>query len=160
MDGTNVSKTVNNSYRWRYRVCIKLDFYQLRYSIIFKQQQMLHGQMLTLQISPRQLTTHSDGLTIEPSKFSWILTNNGGHMTFYLLFNYRDPPNKKKNFAKPVVDIAASSRSLTWQPSWGYDGKLGLQSNWKYMFKSKPWFQNVQTKWIGRKGRQIDLCLN
>ena len=26
---------------------------------------------------------------------------------------------EQENFAKPVVDIAASSRSLTWQPSWG-----------------------------------------
>ena len=45
------------------------------------------------------------------------------------LTDYRDPKkNKKKkkkkvNFAKPVVDFAASS----W--SWGSVGKLGLQSN-------------------------------
>ena len=81
---------------------------------------MLHGQMLTLQMSPRQLTTHADGLTIQPSKFGRVLTSNSGDMASYLLLNYRDPPKKKKmNFAKPVVDIAASSRSLTWQPSWG-----------------------------------------
>ena len=79
---------------------------------------MLHGQMLTLQMSPRQLTTHADGLTIQPSKFGRVLTSNSGDMASYLLLNYRDPPNNK-NFAKPVVDIAASSRSLTWQPSWG-----------------------------------------
>ena len=79
---------------------------------------MLHGQMLTLQMSPRQLTTHADGLTIQPSKFGRVLTSNSGDMASYLLLNYRDPPKKnkknKKNFAKPVVDIAASSRSLTW----------------------------------------------
>ena len=78
---------------------------------------MLHGQMLTLQMSPRQLTTHADGLTIQPSKFGRVLTSNSGDMASYLMFNYRDP--KKMNFAKPVVDIAASSRSLTLQPSWG-----------------------------------------
>ena len=83
---------------------------------------MLHGQMLTLQMSPRQLTTHADGPTIQPSKFGRVLISNNGDMASNLLLNYRDPnPNKnnKKNFAKPVVDIAASSRSLTWQPSWG-----------------------------------------
>ena len=85
---------------------------------------MLHGQMLTLQMSPRQLTTHADGLTIQPSKFGRVLTSNSGDMASYLMFNYRDPKtnknkNNKVNFAKPVVDIAASSRSLTWQPSWG-----------------------------------------
>ena len=88
---------------------------------------MLHGQMLTLQMSPRQLTTHADGLTIQPSKFGRVLTSNSGDMASYLLLNYRDPnkKNKKMNFAKPVVDIAASSRSLTWLV-----GKLGLLSNW------------------------------
>ena len=36
-------------------------------------------------------------------------------MAFSLLLNYRDPnKNKKENFAKPVVDIAASSRTLIW----------------------------------------------
>ena len=81
---------------------------------------MLHGQMLTLQMSPRQLTTHADGLTIQPSKFGRVLTSNSGDMASYLMFNYWDPKKKNKvNFAKPVVDIAASSRSLTWQPSWG-----------------------------------------
>ena len=81
---------------------------------------MLHGQMLTLQMSPRQLTTHADGPTIQPSKFGRVLISNNGDMASNLLLNYRDPnPNNNKNFAKPVVDIAASSRSLTWQPSWG-----------------------------------------
>ena len=82
---------------------------------------MLHGQMLTLQMSPRQLTTHADGPTIQPSKFGRVLISNNGDMASNLLLNYRDPNpnNKKMNFAKPVVDIAASSRSLTWQPSWG-----------------------------------------
>ena len=84
---------------------------------------MLNGQTLMLQRSPRQLTTHADGLTIQPSKFGRVLTSNSGDMASYLMFNYRDPKTKKKNnkvnFAKPVVDIAASSRSLTWQPSWG-----------------------------------------
>ena len=80
--------------------------------------------MLTFQMSPRQLTTHADGLTIQPSKFGRVLTSNSGDMASYLMFNYRDPKknpkkNPKMNFAKPVVDIAASSRSLTWQPSWG-----------------------------------------
>ena len=27
---------------------------------------MLHGKILTVQMSPRQLTTHTDGLTIQP----------------------------------------------------------------------------------------------
>ena len=52
---------------------------------------MLHGQMLTLQMSPRQLTTHADGLTIQPSKFGRVLTSNSGDMASYLLLNYRDP---------------------------------------------------------------------
>ena len=78
--------------------------------------------MLMLQLSPRQLTTHADGLTIQPSKFGRVLTSNSGDMASYLLLNYRDPNknnNKTKNFAKPVVDIAASGRSLTWQSGWG-----------------------------------------
>ena len=63
----------------------------------------------------------TDALTIQPSKFGRVLTSNSGDMASYLLLNYRDPNknNNTKNFAKPVVDIAASSRSLTWQPSWG-----------------------------------------
>ena len=48
-------------------------------------------------------------------------------MASCLLVNYRDPAAKKKkkkvNFAKPVVDFAAS----IW--SWGSVGKPGLQSN-------------------------------
>ena len=56
---TNVPKTIDNSYRCPYQVWIKFDWYQLRYSIIFKQGQMLYGQMLMLQMSPRQLTTHA-----------------------------------------------------------------------------------------------------
>ena len=83
---------------------------------------MLHGQMLTLQMSPRQLTTHADGLTIQPSKFGRVLTSNSGDMASYLMFNYRDPKNPKNpkmNFAKPVVDIAASSRSWAQLASWG-----------------------------------------
>ena len=43
-------------------------------------------------------------------------------MASFPMVNYRDPNKKnnkkKKNFAKPVVDIAASSRS------WGSVGKL------------------------------------
>ena len=56
---------------------------------------MLHGQMLMLQMSPRQLKTHADGLTIQPSKFGRVLTSNSGDMASYLLLNYRDPTNKK-----------------------------------------------------------------
>ena len=72
---------------------------------------MLHGQMLTLQMSPRQLTTHADGPTIQPSKFGRVLISNNGDMASNLLLNYRDPNpnNKKMNFAKPVVDIALFS---------------------------------------------------
>ena len=84
---------------------------------------MLHGQMLTLQMSPRQLTTHADGLTIQPSKFGRVLTSNSGDMASYLLLNYRDPKNNNKNFANSVVDIAASSRNwiwLGWLASWGW----------------------------------------
>ena len=72
--------------------------------------------MLMLQMSLRQLKTHADGLTIQPSKFGQVLTSNSRDMASYLVLNYRDPNNNKKkkmNFAKPVVDIAASSRSLT-----------------------------------------------
>ena len=47
------------------KVWLKLDWYQLRYSIIFLLGQMLHRQMLTVQMSPRRLTTHTDGLIIE-----------------------------------------------------------------------------------------------
>ena len=91
---------------------------------------MLHGQMLTLQMSPRQLTTHADGLTIQPSKFGRVLTSNSGDMASYLMFNYRDP--KKMNFAKPEVDIAASSRSLIWLV-----GKLGRRGNLKSWLKNQ-----------------------
>ena len=63
----------------------------LQYSIIFKLGQMLHGQMFPGQTSPRQLTIHADGLTIQPSKFCWVLTSNSGDMASYLLLNYRDP---------------------------------------------------------------------
>ena len=76
------------------------------------------GTNVDVTNDPRQLKTHADGLTIQPSKFGRVLTSNSGDMASYLLLNYRDP-TKNKNFAKPVVDIAASSRSLTWQPSWG-----------------------------------------
>ena len=82
---------------------------------------MLHGQMLTVQMSPRQLTTHTDGLTIKPSKFGWVLTSNIWDMDSYLMLNYRDPKNnnKKMNFANPAADIAASSRSWAQLASWG-----------------------------------------
>ena len=64
---------------------------------------MLHGQMLTLQMSPRQLTTHADGLTIQPSKFGRVLTSNSGDMASYLLLNYRDPNNNKKKNNKKIL---------------------------------------------------------
>ena len=55
--------------------------------------------------------------------FQYIQTRTNGawtrDMASYLLLNYRDP--KKVSFAKPVVDIAISSQSLTWLV-----GKLGL----------------------------------
>ena len=67
MLNTNVPKTVDNSHRWpNYRVWLKWHWYQLRYSIIFKLGQMLHGQMLRVKMSPIQLTTHTDGLYIQP----------------------------------------------------------------------------------------------
>ena len=120
--GSRKISTVDNSYRWpNNRVWWKWDWYQLGYSIIFKLGQMLHGQMLTVQMSPRQLRIHTDGLTIKPLKFGWVLTSNSGYMASFLLLNYRDPEKKEENFAKPVVDIASSSRSLTW-----LGGKLGL----------------------------------
>ena len=90
VDETNVSKAVDNSYRWPYWVWIRLVLYQLRYSIIFIQGQMLHGQMLTFQMSPRQLTTHADGLTIKPSKFGRVLTSNSLDMASFLLFNVKN----------------------------------------------------------------------
>ena len=98
---------------------------------------MLRGKILTVQTSPRQLTTHTDtdGLTIEPSKFGWVLTSNIWDMASYLLLIYRDPNNTsnftKIYFAIPVEDIAASSWSLTWQ--------AGLQFNWK----KKAKFANI-----------------
>ena len=111
-----------------------LDLYQLTCFIIFIQGQMLHGQMLTVKMYLRQLTTHTDGLAIQPSKFCWVLISNSGDMARYLLLNYRDPAaaKKKVNFAKPVVDFAASSRS------WGSVGKLGLQSNWYAFLDVSP----------------------
>ena len=59
--------------RQKYQVWIELDWYQLRYSIIFKQGQKLHGQILALQMSPRQLTSHVDGVTIQLLKFGLVL---------------------------------------------------------------------------------------
>ena len=96
--------------------------YLLRNSIIFKLGQMLYRQMLTVQMSLRQLTTHTDGLTIKPSKFGWVLTSNSGYMASYLLLNYRDP--KKRKFCK------TSSRHCSLKSELGSVGKLGLQSNW------------------------------
>ena len=93
--------------------------------------QMFMGQMLMVHMPQRQLTTHTDGLTIQPSKCFLVLTSNSGDMASYLLLNYRDPKNNKMNFAKPVVDIAASSRS------WGSFGKLGLQSTLKCIKKKQ-----------------------
>ena len=46
-------KTVDKSYRWpNNQVWWKWDWYQLGYSIIFKLGQMFHGQMLTVRMSP------------------------------------------------------------------------------------------------------------
>ena len=64
---------------------------------------MLHGQILMVQMSPRQLTTHTDDLTIKPSKFGWVLTSNSGYMASYLLLNYRDPKNNNNNKNKTKV---------------------------------------------------------
>ena len=109
--------TVDNSYRWpNNRVWWKWDWYQLGYSIIFKLGQMLHGQMLTVQMSPRQLRIHTDGLTIKPLKFGWVLTSNSGYMASYLLLNYRDPKKKK------------TSRHCSLKSEFG---KQERQSNWK-----------------------------
>ena len=54
-----------------FKVWLKLDWYQLRYSIEFKPGQMLHGQILIGQIFPRQLTTNTDGL-IELDKIGLV----------------------------------------------------------------------------------------
>ena len=82
---------------------------------------MLHGQMLTLQMSPRQLTTHADGLTIQPSKFGRVLTSNSGDMASYLLLNYRDPPTTRtRKFCK------TSSRHCSLKSEFDLAAKLGL----------------------------------
>ena len=86
---------------------------------------MLHGQMLTVQMSPRQLRIHTDGLTIKPLKFGWVLTSNSGYMASYLLLNYRDPKKKERKFCK------TSSRHCSLKSELGSVGKLGLQSNWE-----------------------------
>ena len=131
------------------RVWLKLDWYQLRYSIIFKLGQMLHGQMLTLQMSPKQLTTHTDGLTIQPSKFGWVLTSSSGDMASYLQLNYKDPNknnknnknknNKKVNFAK------TSSRHCTLGQKKGSRGHTNLIyyvtwiGKWIFLLESSHW---------------------
>ena len=52
----------------------------LGYSIRFKLGQMLHGQMSMVQMSPRQLTFHTDGLTIQPSNVGWVLASKSWDM--------------------------------------------------------------------------------
>ena len=74
---------------------------------------MLQGLMLPGQMSPRELSTNLDDLTNQPSKFGLVWSTNIRDMTSFLCMNYRDPKNNKTNktkFAKPVVDIAASSQ--------------------------------------------------
>ena len=85
---------------------------------------MLHGQMLTLQMSPRQLTTHADGLTIQPSKFGRVLTSNSGDMASYLMFNYRDP--KKKEQQQQEEFCKTSSRHCSLKSEFDLAAKLGL----------------------------------
>ena len=70
-------------------------------------------------------------------------------MASYLLLNYRDPKNKNtKNFAKPVVDIAASSRSWAQLVSWGYSLTVGLQT-------SRVWVLNHQPSIRGEGGLTV-----
>ena len=64
-----------------------------------------------------QLKTHTQCLTKQPSNFGRDLISNIKDIGSFSLVNYEDPnKNTKtnKNFAKPVVDIAASSQNLTW----------------------------------------------
>ena len=75
---------------------------------------MLQGLMLPGQMSPRELSTNLDDLTNQPSKFGLVRSTNIRDMTSFLCMNYRDPKNKKTKFAKPVVDIAASSQVGFW----------------------------------------------
>ena len=76
---------------------------------------MLQGLMLPGQMSPRELSTNLDDLTNQPSKFGLVRSTNIRDMTSFLCMNYRDPKNNNKTkFAKPVVDIAASSQVGFW----------------------------------------------
>jgi len=126
------------------KVWLKLDWYQLRYSNILKLWQMLQWQMLARHTSPKQLITITDGLYIQTSKFGWVLTSKSGDAAFYLLLNYRDPEHEHEevNFAKPVVDIAASSRSWIWQ-AWLASWSCSLTENTK----------------IGSQGACSDFCI-
>ena len=69
-------------------------------------------------------------------------------MASYLLLNYRDPKKKKKNFANPVVDIAASSRSWAQLASWG----CSLTENGA---KNEDDLKKVDSLNWANKGRQL-----
>ena len=64
---------------------------------ILKLGQMLQGPMLPGQMSPRELTTNTDDLSDQPSKFGWVWTSNIRDMASYVLINYRDPNKNPKN---------------------------------------------------------------
>ena len=85
--------------------------------------------MLPGQMSPRELSTNLDDLTNQPSKFGLVRSTNIRDMTSFLCMNYRDPKNKKTKFAKPVVDIAASSQIGVLFGLASLQVGAGLQSN-------------------------------
>ena len=83
---------------------------------------MMPGQMLHGQMSSWQLESAQDGRRNLHLKFDQNWASNSWDMALFLLVNYRDP-KKKSIFAKPVVDIAASSRNWIWLgglASWGW----------------------------------------
>ena len=56
------------------------------------QGQMLQGQMLPSLMSPRQLSTNTDDLISQPSKFGRVLTSsNIRDIASFVCMNYRDP---------------------------------------------------------------------
>ena len=105
------------------RVCLKCDWYQLRYSIIFKLGQILHWQILMVQMSPRQLTTHTDGLTSNSRDMASYLLRNSiifklGQLLYRQMLTVQMSPGQ----------LTTHTDGLTIQPSkfgWGLTNNSG-----------------------------------
>ena len=83
---------------------------------------MFQGQILSGKMTPRQLLTNTDGLTLTLTLEIWP----------YLCLSIIGSPQQEMNFVNPVVDIAAPSQVgvLIWLA-----GKLGLGcslTDWKF----------------------------